>query len=123
VAARILVVEDDASTRHILEVVLGRCGYDLVLANDGVEALELIEAEDFDLVLTDLALPRTSGLEVIRCVKNRAACPVVAMSAHWRDSPLLETAERLGSDAVLAKPFDAKQVRTLVAQQLARAAS
>ena len=118
-AARILVVEDDASMQHILQVLLGRCGYDLVVAADGESALELIESESFDLVLTDLALPKTSGLEVIKAVKRKGISRVVAMSAHWRDSPLLETAEELGSDALLAKPFDAKQLEKLIASQLA----
>ena len=122
-AARILVVEDDASMQHILKILLGRCGYDLVLAGDGVRALELIESETFDLVLTDLALPKKSGLEVIKSVKRKGMCPVVAMSAHWRDSPLLETAQELGSDALLAKPFDAKQLERLVASKLARTRS
>ena len=117
-AARILVVEDDASMQHIVEVLLGRCGYELVVVGDGTKALELIETEAFDLVLTDLALPKTSGLEVIKAVKRKGTCPVVAMSAHWRDSPLLERAEDLGSNGVLAKPFDARQLERLVASQL-----
>ena len=116
---KILIIDDEAVALQNLMHVLKKEGYSILGTQSSPEAMELLEKEPFDLVLTDLALPKTSGLEVIKAVKKKGMCPVVAMSAHWRDSPLLETAEELGSDALLAKPFDAKQLESLVASQLA----
>jgi CheY-like chemotaxis protein len=117
---RILVVDDNAAIRHVFEIVLGRAGYEVAEAVDGVEALEKLEVGAFDLVITDLALPRVSGLQVIRWVKQKGCCPVVAMTAHWQTSPLTTEAEELGCDGLLAKPFDQRQLLQLVAEQLAK---
>lgn len=116
--ARILVVEDDPAIRRVFESVLGRAGYEIEEAVDGVEALEKLEAGRFDLVITDLALPRASGLQVIKWVKKKGCCPVVAMTAHWQTSPLVEEAQALGCDAMLAKPFDHHQLVNLVAEHI-----
>jgi CheY-like chemotaxis protein len=116
--ARILVVDDNAAIRRIFEFVLSRAGYEVAEAVDGIDALEQLEAGRFDLVITDLALPRASGLQVIRWVKKTGCCPVVAMTAHWQTSPLVEEAQALGCDALLAKPFDQEQLVCLVEGQL-----
>jgi two-component system, chemotaxis family, chemotaxis protein CheY len=117
--AKILVVDDNAAIRQVFEIVLGRAGYDVTEAVDGVDALEKLEAGCFDLVITDLALPRVSGLQVIRWIKQTGCCPVVAMTAHWQTSGLTTEAEELGCDGLLAKPFDQRQLVELVAEQLA----
>jgi len=116
VPARILVVEDDPSIRRLFEFFLGKAGYDIVTVENGQVAIERLDAERFDLVVTDLALPKISGLQVIRRVKEMEYCPVVAMSAHWQNSPLLIEAEELGCDATLAKPFDPEQLARLIAR-------
>ena len=119
-AKKVLVVEDDATTARIIEAMLRGENCELSLSADGKEALERIERECFDLVLTDLALPGVSGLEVIRAVKRKGDCRVVVMSAHWRDSPLVAQAEELGCDAVVGKPFDKRQLVGAVREQLGR---
>ena len=117
-SARILVVEDNPEIRGIFESVLGRAGYQTVTAADGIEAIQKLDSESFDLVITDLALPNISGLQVIKKVKQKCCCPVVAMTAYWQTSPLFEEAEALGCDGMLAKPFDNRQLLAVVAQQI-----
>jgi len=115
---RILVVEDDATTRRLIEVMLARGGYDVVLSGDGEDAARRIEGDRFDLVITDLALPRANGLQVIKAVKRRGAGRVMVMSGHWKSSPLVAEAESLGCDGVIAKPFGRAQLLNAVAEQL-----
>lgn len=107
--------------RHILETILGRAGYQVTLAVDGLDALERVESEPFDLVITDLALPKASGLQVIKRVRKKGCCPVIGMSAHWQTSRLLEEAEALGCEAVLAKPFDQAQLKSLIERHVRKA--
>jgi CheY-like chemotaxis protein len=116
--ARILVVEDNAAIRQLFDSILRRAGYEIVEASDGVEAVEKLETAQFDLVITDLALPRASGLQVIKWVKTKGCCPVVATTAHWQQGPLTDEALAAGCDALLAKPFDQKQLLDLVAGQI-----
>lgn len=122
-AARILVVEDDEGIRRVLDVMLRQAGYEVIAAADGEEGLRALREGRFDLVLTDLALPKVSGLQVVRAAKHHASSRVVAMSAHWQYGTLLAEAERLGCDAVLGKPFDRAQLLRLVAEELSKAGS
>ena len=63
---KILVVDDELSMRELLEVVLGREGYNVTLTRSGDEALRLLEAGGFDLVITDIRMEGVSGLEVLK---------------------------------------------------------
>jgi two-component system cell cycle response regulator DivK len=120
VPKRILVVEDDDSILRILTHALERAGYEVVPTRNGEEALSCLGREDFDLVLTDLAMPQVSGLEVIRAVKNdplRRRTPTVAVTAHWLD-PLSRAAEAAGCDGFLAKPFTSAALLREVSKHL-----
>ena len=69
--AKVLIVDDDATVRDLLSQKLPGWGYEAVLANDGVEALERTEDEEFDLVLSDWKMPRMSGSELCETLKGR----------------------------------------------------
>src|ERR1035441_8696696 len=71
VSANILVIDDEASIRESLEVLLSLEGYSATMAGDGEEGLRMIEANNYDLVLLDLALPGQSGLELLPQIKER----------------------------------------------------
>ena len=114
----ILVVDDVAANRELLEGHLFELGYDVRQAVDGVDALQQIEAEEPDLVVLDVDIPRLSGIEVCLRLKShplRRLIPVVILTA-LQDRPTRLRALEAGADDFLTKPFDAKEllIRTRV---------
>lgn len=80
---KILIVDDEPEMRIALETTLQRENYQLVCAEDGKQALEQFENQVFDLVLTDVRMPKLNGLELLREVKERSPeTPVVMMTAY-----------------------------------------
>src|SRR5580658_7648659 len=81
--ASILVIDDEAAIRESLEVLLTLEGYAVRMANDGEQGLRVLELENFDLVLLDLALPGQSGLELLPQIKERQPeLPVIMITAY-----------------------------------------
>ncbi len=108
-----LVVDDVAANRELVEGQLLDLGYDVRQARDGVEALEIIDAEEPDLVLLDVDMPRLDGLTVCRRIKShpvRRLVPVVMITAHDDRATKLRGLEA-GADDFLTKPFDAAELR------------
>ena len=102
--------------RALLLELLTSEGYEVTAAVDGEQALELLETERFDLVMTDLIMPGLDGVEVLLHAKRiEADRPVVVMTGH---API-ETVARLtesGADDYIAKPFDLEKVKEIVAR-------
>jgi len=119
--ARILVVEDEQAIRIALKGLLGREGYDVSLAEDGDSALVKIQEEEYDLVLTDLALGRgASGMDVLTAAKERRAeTAVVMITAHGSEKIAVE-AMKSGADDYVPKPFDNDEIRVIVRRGLER---
>lgn len=104
---RILVIDDNAEFRQILRIHLEANGHEVAMAEDGETGLAQLERQIFDLVLTDILMPRSDGIEILRHVKKRwPDLPVIAVSGGgWITAEeLLGMAERLGADRVLQKP-------------------
>ena len=104
----VLVVEDDENTVFLLKTLLGSKGYQVLQAWDGRQAVEIAEAEDLDLILLDLQLPRLSGLGVIHRLREklRFEClPIVIMTGHEPEL-FRGTAIEAGCDDFLLKPID-----------------
>jgi CheY-like chemotaxis protein len=106
---RVLIVEDDASVRALLRLMLEKAGLEIVEAAEGAEGLRACRQLRPDAVLTDLFMPGVDGLELIRNVKRE--CPgvgVVAISGggFGGTMDLLPAARVLGAVEVLRKPFD-----------------
>ena len=116
--ARILVVDDEESIRDLLRLVLTGEGYSVVTANDGEEAIEHLEAQRFDLVITDLVMPTVNGVEVLRAAKRiDPNYPVIVITGY----PSVETVTelvRLGAGDYLTKPFNVDVVIVTVAKLL-----
>src|SRR5712691_10100305 len=114
----VLVVDDVQANRELLEGHLDELGYAVRQARDGVEALEAVAAEEPDLILLDIDMPRLDGIAVCERLKAHAIrrlIPVVILTASRdRDTRLRGIAA--GADDFLSKPFDAKEllVRTKV---------
>lgn len=112
-APSILLVDDEDLIRASLAVDLQGAGYKVEVASGGVEALELFEQRLFDLVITDLLMEGMGGLELLRCLRERAPEVGVMILTGYGDLSTAIEAVRLGADDYLLKPyqFDELQVR------------
>ena len=118
--AKILVVEDDADIMRILTHALTAVGHQVVPAYGGEDAIRKIQAQKFDLVLTDLAMPKVSGVEVIQSIKTDPKTrhiPVLAVTAHVWDG-IAQSAGQVGCDGYISKPFSMKELVEQVEKRL-----
>jgi CheY-like chemotaxis protein len=103
-AMRVLVVDDRPDVRHSLLYMLEACGFDVAEAEDGEKALDVVESQRVEVVLTDLTMPGMDGRELTRkIVGSRHRPRVIVMSGSESLGPA--EAQTLGADAVLSKPF------------------
>ena len=86
---RILIVEDEPSYREILVFRLTRDGYDTLTAQTGEEALEKFAFGDTDLVLLDLMLPKISGMEVCRKIREKSDVPIIMLTAKGAEKDVI----------------------------------
>ena len=115
----ILVAEDDATTRHLLRSVLKSAGFSVDTAVDGHAALEKLRKKSFDLVLTDIWMPRLNGLELMARLRQETIRPkVVVMTSDDTPETVLR-AVREQAYQYLTKPVEAKAVVDLVRDALA----
>lgn len=110
----VLVVDDEINLCRILGAKLAKSGYDVVLAHDGMQAVEKVREFDFDVVLLDLILPKMDGLSALAKIRSmRNALPVIVMTA-CESAEALEQARTHGVFAYVNKPFDLDSLVTLV---------
>ena len=117
---RILLVDDNESFRKPLGLALQFAGYEVQTAPEGGAAIRLYTENPFDLVITDLVMPGKEGLEtIIELHKIEPGLKIIAISGGGRMNPgvYLPMAAHLGAVATLAKPFTAKTILDLVAEQ------
>ena len=117
---RILIADDEPNIVASLEFLMRRCDYEVCVARDGDEALQLAETFRPDLVLLDVMMPRRSGFEVCRLLReNPALRPVriVMLSARGRDVEVGKGLA-LGADAYVTKPFSTKELVAKVRELL-----
>lgn len=111
----LLLVDDDPQIRQLLSEVGSREGYEVLEANDGAAAIEMMQRRHIDLVLLDLHMPRANGLEVLRHARTTGTSPQIAlMSGAARVEDAVE-AIKLGASEYFAKPLDMPRVRELMA--------
>jgi len=118
VAARILIVDDEQSIRSSLAKLLEYQGYETLQAEDGFEALSLVEERPPDLVLLDIKMPRMDGLEVLQKIREtHEDLAVVMISAHGTIETAVE-ATRLGAFDFLEKPWDQERLLVILRNAL-----
>ncbi len=117
-AAKILVVDDEASMREFLEIMLEKEGYRVVCAGDGREALLALEDETFDLVITDIRMKPVDGLEVLKGCKARSPETVVIMISAYASTETAVAAMREGAYDYLPKPFKIDEMRMVIRNAL-----
>jgi len=118
-----LVVDDEEAIRNSVAEILEYEGFEVMQAENGQVALRLIETHPFDLMLIDLIMPVTEGIETIRVVHRKMPdFRIIAMSGGGRVSAdnYLQIAAQFGACATLAKPFDRAQILAVVQQTLGR---
>ena len=117
--SKILVIDDDPGIRRLFTRVLSDAGYDVEQAADGSRAFQLIEKNDFDLILTDLVMPEREGIETIRDIRKRIpGQKIIAISGAFGGA-FLRPAKALGANAALAKPVNPKVLLETVTKVLA----
>jgi DNA-binding response OmpR family regulator len=115
-ATKILVVDDEASVRHLLQVMLSTEGYVPLLAANGAEGLQLAHTHRPALIILDWMMPILDGLATLQALRNDAATahiPVVMLTARQGDSDMAQAMVH-GADFYITKPFDAEEMLAVV---------
>jgi len=118
--ARILIVEDDRATRHLIRSLLARAGFSVAAARDGMDALRVLRLRRFDLMVLDVWMPRMTGLDLLVRLRHRKTRPkVIVMTSDDTPQTLLEAVRERAYEYV-HKPIDPLQLLQLVRDVLAR---
>lgn len=116
---RILLVEDDKEISAMLKGYLEAEGFEAVTAYDGLEALKCFNSDDFNLVLLDLMIPRLSGMEVMRKIREKSTVPILIVSAKDSDSDK-SLGLGLGADDYITKPFSVTELTARIKANIRR---
>ena len=101
---KILVVEDDLDIQELLQNFLQEAGYDVAVANDGVEALSLYASDQFDLILLDIMLPKIDGFSVCELIRKQSQIPIIMLTALSGEEEQIRGLD-LQVDDYITKPF------------------
>jgi two-component system response regulator RegX3 len=115
----VLIVEDEESYREALAYMLGREGFDVVTAADGVAGLAAFDRQGADIVLLDLMMPGLSGTEVCRQLRQRSAVPIIMVTARDDEIDKVVGLE-LGADDYVTKPFSHRELLARIRAVLRR---
>ncbi len=102
--SRVLVVDDEPGIRKVVRDALEREGHEVATAVDGQEALDQFEGGGFDLVVTDLAMPRVDGLELVRELRKSSPAPVLILTVRGEEREKVRLLDA-GADDYVTKPF------------------
>ncbi len=116
---KILVVDDEASIRRILETRLSMIGYDVVTAADGEEALETFHTSEPDLVVLDVMMPKLDGYGVCQELRKESDIPIIMLTALGDVADRI-TGLELGADDYVVKPFSPKELEARIRSVLRR---
>ncbi len=108
-AGKILVVDDDINICELLRLYIEKEDFQVIIANDGNEALKLFESERPDFVMLDIMLPGLDGWQVCREIRKQSQCPIIMLTAKGEVFDKVLGLE-LGADDYVVKPFEAKEV-------------
>lgn len=118
---KVLIVEDDSHVVKLLRLYLGRDGYEVLSARDGIRGLQLAREEQPDLVVLDLMLPKLDGMSVCRILREESDVPIVMLTARAEIPQRLEGLDT-GADDYVTKPFSPRELAARVRAVLRRTA-
>ena len=113
-AARVLVVDDEDSVRHLLRDILSSLGHQAVEAEDGIKALELFDSQVFDAVFTDISMPGMSGWELARSIRERNSAVPLAVLSGWGEAISSDEQEAAKVNWIVAKPFLLERIAEII---------
>ena len=117
--ARVLVIDDEPMIRETVRTFLEASGHTVIEAENGAVGLAHFSQQPFDLVVTDILMPETEGVETIQNIRRlRPDMKIIAMSGSLSQELYLSAAAKFGANAVLSKPFRAADLRETVARVL-----
>ena len=117
---RILVIEDEASIQNILRIFLEDAGYQVTLADDGMDGIAAFHKDNFDLVLLDIMMPRLDGYSVCEMIRNESSTPIILLTALDDEDSQMKGFDLLADDYI-TKPFSMPLVLKRIEAVLRRA--
>jgi len=115
----ILVADDDANIAGLVQMYLRKAGYEVAIARDGDETVQLLREREFDLLVLDIMMPGKDGLQIIRGLRRRSEMPVIFLSARSSDIDKVAGLQ-LGADDYVTKPFNPQELVARVQSVLRR---
>ncbi len=115
---RILVVDDEQSMRELLSIMLRKEGYDVVAAANGESAVKAVQTDIYDLVITDIRMPKVDGIELLRTVKEVSPETVVIVITAFATTETAIDAMKLGAYDYITKPFKNEEIKLVIQKAL-----
>ena len=115
--ATILVVDDDREIANSVAKLLEKEGYLSLVANDGMEALEVVAARNIDLIILDIMMPRLDGLSATMKIREKKNIPIILLSAKTEDSDKI-LGLSMGADDYVSKPIDMSELEKVLLKYL-----
>ncbi|MGD0797711.1 MAG: response regulator transcription factor [Acidobacteriaceae bacterium] len=119
---RILIVDDELQIARVLRTSLQSNGHEVTVAHDGLDALDLFQKVQPELVITDLAMPGMDGIELTREIRQRSQVPIIVLSVRNNDTSKVAALDE-GADDYITKPFSIQELMARVRVQARRAAA
>jgi len=116
---QILVIEDEPSVGEVVSLYLRRAGYEVIVARDGNDALEILDRSFPQLVVLDLMLPNVDGWEICKWIRERSNVPIIMLTARREESDRIAGLE-MGADDYITKPFSPQELVSRVKAVLRR---
>lgn len=110
----ILVVDDEEMMRHLLKKILSREGYQVSMAPDGEAACDILKEKRFDMVISDMRMPRMNGFDLLKVVKRDYPKTGVIIMTAYGDTYTVKDALLLGADEYITKPFKSYEIALVV---------
>ena len=118
-AYTILIADDEREIRELLRLYLEKDGYHVLEAEDGCEALSILEQEEVDMALLDIMMPKADGYKVLKKIREGSNIPVLILSAKNQDADKILGLD-LGADDYLAKPFNPMEAMARINSNIRR---
>lgn len=117
---KILVVDDETQITRVLRTSLSPHGYEVRIANDGEAALDVFQEWNPDLIITDLSMPKMTGIELCENVRDRSHVPIIVLSVRGDDRNKVDALDK-GADDYVTKPFSINELLARIRANLRRA--
>lgn len=118
--AKILVVDDEPQITRVLRTSLSPHGYEVRITNDGESALEVFQEWNPDLIITDLSMPKMTGIELCENIRDRSHVPIIVLSVRGDDKNKVDALDK-GADDYVTKPFSINELLARIRANLRRA--